>query len=71
VCLHHPEAWRIGQALIHAGVIGDYRTPDRLRLGPVPITTRYADIWDAMDTTRRILAGREYEDFPAEHAEVT
>ena len=40
VCLRHPEAWRLGQALIHAGVVGDYRTPDRLRLGPVPITTR-------------------------------
>jgi kynureninase len=71
VCLRHPEAWRIGQALIHQGVIGDYRTPDRLRLGPAPITTRYTDIWDAMDATRRILASRDYEDFPAEPAQVT
>ncbi|HUY48987.1 MAG TPA: hypothetical protein VMV92_25250 [Streptosporangiaceae bacterium] len=36
VCLRHPEAWRISQALIQAGVIGDYRTPGRLRLGPAP-----------------------------------
>ena len=71
VCLRHPEAWRIGQALMHEGVIGDYRTPDRLRLGPTPITTRYADIWDSMDATRRILAGKDYEDFPAEPAQVT
>jgi len=71
VCLRHPDAWRIGQALIHEGVIGDYRTPDRLRLGPTPITTRYTDIWDAMDATRRILAGKGYEDFPAEPAQVT
>jgi kynureninase len=71
VCLRHPEAWRIGQALMHEGVIGDYRTPDRLRLGATPITTRYADIWDAMDATRRILAGKDYEDFPAEPAQVT
>src|SRR5262250_3961544 len=71
VCLRHPEAWRIGQALIHEGVIGDYRTPDRLRLGPTPITTRYTDIWDAMDATRRILASKDYEDFPAEPAQVT
>jgi kynureninase len=71
VCLRHPEAWRLGQALIHAGVVGDYRTPDRLRLGPVPITTRYADVWDAMDATRRILTSREYEDFSAEPAQVT
>jgi len=71
VCLRHPEAWRIGQALIHEGVIGDYRTPDRLRLGPTPITTRYTDIWDALDATRRILGGKDYEDFPAEPAQVT
>jgi kynureninase len=71
VCLRHPEAWRIGQALMREGVIGDYRTPDRLRLGPTPITARYADIWDAMDATRRILAGKDYEDFPAEPAQVT
>jgi kynureninase len=71
VCLRHPEAWRTGQALIHAGVIGDYRAPDRLRLGPVPIITRYTDVWDAMDATRRILADREYETFPAEPARVT
>jgi len=71
VCLRHPEAWRIGQALIHEGVIGDYRTPDRLRLGPTPITTRYTDIWDAMDATRRILSNKDYADFPAEPAQVT
>ena len=55
VTLRHPEAGRISQALIHAGVIGDFRTPDRLRLGPAPITTRFADVWDAMDTLRQIL----------------
>ena len=71
VCLRHPEAWRLGQALIHVGIVGDYRTPDRLRLGPVPLTTRYTDVWDAMDATRRILTRREYEDFPAEPAQVT
>jgi kynureninase len=71
VCLRHPEAWRIGQALIRDGVIGDYRAPERLRLGPVPITTRYADVWAAMDITRRILANREYEEFSAEPAQVT
>ena len=71
VCLRHPEAWRLSQALIEAGVIGDYRTPGRLRLGAAPITTRYADVWDAMEATRRIVASRGYEDFPAEPAQVT
>ena len=71
VCLRHPEAWRIGQALIRAGVIGDYRTPDRLRLGPAPITSRFTDVWDALDATRRIIEDKTYMDFPAAPARVT
>ncbi len=52
VTLRHPEAGRISQALIRAGVIGDFRAPDRLRLGPAPVTTRFTDVWDALDTLR-------------------
>ena len=55
VTLRHPEAGRISQALIGAGVIGDFRAPDRLRLGPAPVTTRFTDVWDALDTLRTIL----------------
>jgi len=71
VTLYHPDAWRINKALIAAGVIGDYRTPGRLRLGPVPITTRFTDVWDALDRLRRIAADRSYEDLPAELSRVT
>jgi kynureninase len=60
VTLAHPEAWRISQALIRAGVIGDYRTPDRLRLGPAPAYTRFADVWDALDIMRRIMTDNSY-----------
>lgn len=71
VTLYHPDAWRISQALTAAGVIGDYRTPDRLRLGPVPITTRFTDVWDALDLLRQIAADKSYEDLPAELSRVT
>jgi kynureninase len=71
VCLRHPEAWRISQALIRAGVVGDYRTPDRLRLGPTPVNTRFADVWDALDTTREIIETKAYEQFEREPARVT
>jgi kynureninase len=60
VTLAHPDAWRISQVLIADGVIGDYRTPDRLRLGPAPAFTRFADVWDALDILRQILANRTY-----------
>ena len=41
-------------------MIGDYRTPDRLRLGPAPVYTRFTDVWDALDILRRIMADRTY-----------
>ncbi len=71
VSLRHPEAWRISQALIHAGVVGDYRTPDRLRLGPAPISTRFTDVWDALKTTREIIESQAYEQIQGEPARVT
>jgi len=60
VTLAHPDAWRISQALIAEGVIGDYRTPDRLRLGPAPAFTRFTDVWDALNILRQIMANRTY-----------
>jgi kynureninase len=71
VTLAHPEAWRISQALIGEGVIGDYRTPDRLRLGPAPLYTRFTDVWDALDITRRIMADAAYQDLPVARSVVT
>ena len=69
VCLRHPEAGQISAALTRAGVIGDFRAPDRLRLGPAPITTRFTDVWDALDTLRTILETKAYADIPAAPAE--
>ena len=71
VTLHHRDAWQLSQALIKAGVIGDYRTPDRLRLGPVPIITRFTDVWDALDALRRIAGDRSYAGLAAERGRVT
>src|SRR6266540_4348579 len=57
VSLAHPDAYRICQALIsQARVIPDFRPPDRIRLGPAPLTTRFVDVWDAMERLRRVVA---------------
>jgi len=71
VTLAHPDAWRISQALIQRGVIGDYRTPDRLRLGPVPAYTRFTDVWDALDILRQIMTDQTYRKVPAARSVVT
>jgi kynureninase len=56
VSLAHPDAYRVCQALIRsARVIPDFRPPDRIRLGPAPLTTRFVDVWDAMERLRRLV----------------
>lgn len=56
VCFAHPHAWPVMQALITRGVIGDFRAPDILRFGFAPLYVGYADVWDAVDALRDILA---------------
>ncbi len=72
VSLAHPQAWPVCQALAsRAGVVCDYRVPDRLRIAPVPAYTRFVDVWDAMDRLRGIVDRREYEESPVELSRVT
>jgi kynureninase len=71
VTLRHDDAWPISQALIAAGVVGDYRTPDRLRLGPIPLTSSFTEVFDALDRLRDITATKSYADIPLEQQRVT
>jgi kynureninase len=71
VSLRHDDAWQISQALIREKVVGDYRAPDRVRLGPVPILTRFTDVFDAMDKLRKITADKSYTDIPPGQSRVT
>jgi kynureninase len=62
VALAHADARRISRALIDvAGVVPDFRAPDRLRLGPAPIATRFVDVWDALDGLRRLVERGAHE----------
>ncbi|GAA5216221.1 kynureninase [Streptomyces thinghirensis] len=70
--LHHPDAWRICQALAaDAKVVCDYRVPDRLRIGLSPLVTRFTDVWDALDRIRDVVAEGVYASRPADLARVT
>jgi kynureninase len=66
VSLRHDDARQLSQALLRTGVVVDYRTPDRIRIGPVPLFTSFAQIWDAMDRLREIAASKSYTDVPPE-----
>ena len=62
VALAHPDAGRIARALRErAGVVPDFRAPDRIRLGPAPIASRFVDVWDALDRLRRLVERGDHE----------
>lgn len=71
VSLFHPEAWQVCQALLDRGVVPDFRTPSRLRLGPAPLTTRFVDVYDALVAVREIVASRAHLGYPEAPARVT
>ncbi|MEZ0115553.1 kynureninase [Catenulispora sp. EB89] len=71
VSVRHPEAYRICRALIEQDVIPDFRTPDRVRLGMAPATTRFVDVWDAFDAMRRIVETKSYEQIDPTRTDVT
>ena len=54
VSLRHPDGERLCAKLIEHGVVPDFRTPDRIRFGPAPITTRFVDVWDGMSCLREL-----------------
>jgi kynureninase len=58
VALAYPQARALCAALIERGVIVDFRAPDVIRLGLSPLTTRFVDVWDGVEATRRLLLGR-------------
>jgi kynureninase len=72
VSLRHPEAWLIDRALIErAGVVPDFRAPDLVRIGLAPLTTRFVDVWDALDRLRALVERGEHHDLPAARRRVT
>ena len=61
VSLHYPQGYAVMQALIAGKVIGDFRAPDMMRFGFTPLYTRFADVWDAVDSLARILDTKEWD----------
>jgi kynureninase len=62
VSLRMPHAYEVCQALIGRGVIGDFRTPDLLRLGFTPLYLRHVDVWDSLVELRDVLNTEAWAD---------
>ena len=62
ISFRHPHAYALAQALIAQGVIGDFRTPDVLRLGLTPLYLCHADVWRAGELLGEVLHGEPWRD---------
>lgn len=61
VSFRHAEGYAIMQALIHEGVIGDFRAPDILRFGFTPLYIGAAEVDRAVGILTRIMAVRGWD----------
>lgn len=61
VAFAHPAGYALVQAMIHRGIIGDFRAPDIARFGFSPLFLGYAEVWDAAHALADILASREWD----------
>lgn len=62
IAFRHPHAYALCQALIARGVIGDFRTPDVLRLGLTPLYLGFEDVVRAGDILGDVLQTGAYRD---------
>ncbi len=64
ISLGHPEGYRIDQALIaEMQVLPDFRAPDNIRLGLVPLYTSFADVYTAVSRLETVVTEKRYEKY--------
>ncbi len=56
----HPSAYAICQALITAGIVADFRSPDLLRFGFSPLILSFEDILHSVQCLASIVAEKRY-----------
>ena len=72
VSLQHADAYRISQAMIEQlQVIPDFRRPDLIRLGCSPLTTSFADVYEAMRRLRDLVSSGRHLEFEIATRRVT
>jgi len=62
IALRHAGGNALVEALAEADVICSFRTPDSIRFGVSPLTTRFVDIWDAVARFRAALENNTWQE---------
>lgn len=69
--IEHPQAWQACQALKAVGVIPDFRTPDRLRLGFAPLYTSFGEVHRGLAHLRDLVSSGAHLGYDPARARVT
>ncbi len=64
IAVTHPEGYRIMQALIARGLIGDFRSPDVLRFAITPLYLRFEDVWRAVEILAEVMETQAWRELP-------
>jgi kynureninase len=55
VALVHPHARTLTAQLAEHNVLADFRAPDVIRIGLSPLTTRFTDVYDGLQTLKNLI----------------
>ena len=55
VALVHENARALTKQLADHNVLADFRAPDVIRIGLSPLTTRFTDVYDGLQTLRDLI----------------
>jgi kynureninase len=74
ITLHHPESWRICKVLqINSApkIITDFRPESFLRVAITPLYTSFKEIAVFLDSLKKVLESRSYQNIDGTRPEVT
>jgi len=72
VSIRHSEGYHINRSLIEEmNVIPDFREPDNIRFGLVPLYTSFMEIWEAIRRVRAVVEEKRYQKYPSNRQIVT
>jgi kynureninase len=72
--LHHPESWRICKVLQTNSapkIITDFRPESFLRVAITPLYTSFKEIAAFLDSLKKVLESRSYQNIDGTRPEVT
>jgi kynureninase len=60
---HEKEAVRISKSLLNNRIIPDFRPPNIIRIAPTPLYNTFHEVWEVVQTLKKIIDTKEYKNY--------